>query len=131
MASTNRPLSPHLQIYKPQLTSMMSIMHRATGTALAVGTLLLVWWLIAAATGEDTFGDVQAFNVSWVGRLLLFGWSYALFYHLCNGIRHLFWDAGKGFELASAYRSGWVVVVVSIALTVIAWVWGYVSMGEF
>lgn len=131
MASTNRPLSPHLQIYKPQLTSMMSIMHRATGIALAVGTLLLVWWLIAAATGEDTFGDVQAFNVSWVGRLLLFGWSYALFYHLCNGIRHLFWDAGKGFELASAYRSGWVVVVVSIALTVIAWVWGYVSMGEF
>ena len=131
MASENRPLSPHLQVYKPQLTSVMSIIHRATGIALAVGMLLLVCWLIAAATGESAFNDVQAFNASWIGKLLLFGWSYALFYHLCNGIRHLFWDAGKGFELESAYRNGWLVVVASIALTVIAWVWGYASMGAF
>ena len=81
--------------------------------------MLLVCWLIAAATGESAFNDVQAFNASWIGKLLLFGWSYALFYHLCNGIRHLFWDAGKGFELESAYRNGWLVVAASIALTVI------------
>ena len=131
MASENRPLSPHLQVYRPQLTSIMSIMHRATGIALAAGTLLLVWWLIAAATGERAFDNVQAFNGSGVGKLLLFGWSYALFYHLCNGIRHLLWDTGKGFELAAAYRNGWLVVVVSFALTVTAWIWGYVSMGAF
>ena len=129
MASQNRPLSPHLQVYKPQLTSVMSIMHRATGIALAVGTLLLVFWLIAAATGERTFGDIQAFNASLIGKLLLFGWSFALFYHLCNGIRHLFWDAGKGFGLEAAYRNGRLVVVASIALTVLSWAWGYASMG--
>jgi len=131
MASQNRPLSPHLQVYKPQLTSVMSIMHRATGIALALGTLLLVCWLIAAATGERAFNDVQAFNASWIGRLLLLGWSYALFYHLCNGIRHLFWDAGKGFELDAAYRNGWLVVAASVVLTAAAWIWGYASMGAF
>jgi succinate dehydrogenase / fumarate reductase cytochrome b subunit len=131
MASQNRPLSPHLQVYKPQLTSVMSIMHRATGIALAVGTLLLLCWLIAAATGERAFNDVQAFNASWIGRLLLLGWSYALFYHLCNGIRHLFWDAGKGFELDAAYRNGWLVVAASVVLTAAAWIWGYASMGAF
>lgn len=131
MASQNRPLSPHLQVYKPQLTSVMSIMHRGTGIALAVGTLLLVWWLVAAATGESAYADVQAFMGSWIGRLMLFGWSYALFYHLCNGLRHLFWDAGKGFELETAYRNGWLVVAASVVLTVLAWVWGYHSMGAF
>ena len=129
MASDNRPLSPHLQVYKPQLTSVMSIMHRATGIALAAGTLLLVYWLVAASLGEGTFNDVQAFIASWVGKLVLFGWSYALFYHLCNGIRHLFWDAGMGLDLEIAYRNGWFVVVASIFLTVIAWVWGYISTG--
>ena len=129
MASDNRPLSPHLQVYKPQLTSVMSIMHRATGIALAAGTLLLVCWLVAAALGESTFNGVQAFVASWVGKFVLFGWSFALFYHLCNGIRHLFWDAGKGFGLEAAYRNGWLVVVASIALTVLAWVWGFASMG--
>ena len=129
MASDNRPLSPHLQVYKPQLTSVMSIMHRATGIALAAGTLLLVCWLVAAALGEGTFNGVQAFVASWVGKFVLFGWSFALFYHLCNGIRHLFWDAGMGLDLAIAYRNGWFVIVVSIFLTVVAWVWGYFSMG--
>ena len=129
MASENRPLSPHLQVYKPQLTSVMSIMHRATGIALAVGTLLLVCWLIAAATGESAFNDVQAFNASWIGKLLLFGWSYALFYHLCNGIRHLFWDAGKGFELETSHATDKVVIVAAVVLTILAWVWGYAAMG--
>ena len=76
MASPNRPLSPHLQVYKPQLTSVLSILHRATGIALAVGTLLLVWWLVAAATGENAFADVQAFIGSWIGKLLLLGRSF-------------------------------------------------------
>ena len=120
-----RPLSPHLQVYRPQLTSVLSITHRATGVALAVGTLVLVWWLVAAATGPEQFAVAQGFLGSWLGLLLLLGWSWSLFYHLCNGIRHLFWDAGKGFELKAAYASGWAVVLGSVALTVVAWLWGF------
>jgi len=131
MASPNRPLSPHLQVYKPQLTSVLSILHRATGIALAVGTLLLVWWLVAAATGENAFADVQAFIGSWIGKLLLLGWSFAIFYHTCNGIRHLFWDAGRGYELETAYATGRIVVAAAIILTIGAWLWGYASMGAF
>ena len=131
MASNNHPLSPHLQVYKPQLTTFMSITHRATGIALAVGTLMLVCWLIAAATGETAFAEVQAFLGSIVGRLLLLGWSYALFYHMCNGLRHLFWDAGKGFEIETAYMTGRIVIGVSVLLTIAAWVWGYAAMGAF
>jgi succinate dehydrogenase / fumarate reductase cytochrome b subunit len=129
MDTGGRPLSPHLQVYKPQITSVLSILHRITGVALAAGTLLLVWWLIAAAIGPGYFGTVQAVIGSWIGRLLLFGWSFALFYHLCNGIRHLFWDMGRGFELPTVAASGWAVVIVSIALTAAAWVWGYMAMG--
>jgi len=129
MASNNRPLSPHLQVYKPQLTTFMSITHRATGIALAVGTLMLVCWLIAAATGETAFNEVQAFLGSIVGPLLLLGWSFALFYHLCNGLRHLFWDAGKGFEIETAYMTGRIVIAASILLTIGAWLWGYAAMG--
>lgn len=129
MDTGGRPLSPHLQVYKPQLTSVLSIVHRLTGVALAAGTLLLVWWLIAAASGADAFNTVQMVIGSWIGRLLLFGWSFSLFYHLCNGIRHLFWDVGHGYELPTVAASGWAVVLISTALTVIAWVWGYMSMG--
>ena len=129
MASNNRPLSQHLQVYKPQLTTFMSITHRATGIALAVGTLMLVCWLIAAATGETAFNEVQAFLGSIVGRLLLLGWSFALFYHLCNGLRHLFWDAGKGFEIETAYMTGRIVIAASILLTIGAWLWGYAAIG--
>jgi succinate dehydrogenase / fumarate reductase cytochrome b subunit len=121
MSADRRPLSPHLQIYKPQLTSVLSISHRVTGVALAVGTLLLAWWLIAAAAGPDAFAVVQGFLGSWLGYLILFGFSYALMYHLCNGIRHLFWDAGYGFELETVYKSGWATVGASVVLTVIAW----------
>jgi succinate dehydrogenase / fumarate reductase cytochrome b subunit len=129
MASNNRPLSPHLQVYKPQLTTFMSITHRATGIALAIGTLMLVCWLIAAATGETAFNEVQAFLGSIVGRLLLLGWSFALFYHLCNGLRHLFWDAGRGFEIETAYMTGRIVIAASILLTIGAWLWGYAAIG--
>jgi succinate dehydrogenase / fumarate reductase cytochrome b subunit len=129
MSSENRPLSPHLQVYRPQLTSMLSILHRLTGVALAVGTLLLIYWLVAAATGPEAFAEAQRLIGSILGRLLLFGWSFALFYHLCNGIRHLYWDAGYGFELATVYRSGWLVVVASIGLTVASWAVGYAMRG--
>lgn len=127
--SAGRPLSPHLQIYRPQLTSVLSILHRLTGLALSVGTLLLVYWLIAAAAGEAAFAAAQGFLGSWLGRLLLFGWSFALFYHLANGIRHLFWDLGRGFELKSAYASGWAAVVAAAAMTLGAWIAGYAAMG--
>jgi succinate dehydrogenase / fumarate reductase, cytochrome b subunit len=117
-----RPLSPHLQIYRPQLTSVLSIMHRIAGVALALGAIVLVWWLIAGAVGERYFDLVQGFLRSWFGLLLLFGWSVALFYHLLNGIRHLFWDAGYGFELKQAYASGYAVLAGTAVLTVLAWV---------
>ncbi len=129
MSSDQRPLSPHLQVYKPQLTSMLSILHRATGVALAAGTLVLVWWLVAAAASPAYFAFVQGFVGSWIGLILLFGWTYALFYHLCNGVRHLFWDAGLGFELETAYASGWAVVAVSIGATVVAWIVGLAAGG--
>jgi succinate dehydrogenase cytochrome b subunit len=131
MSTGERPLSPHLQIYRPQITSVLSITHRATGIALSLGTLLLAWWLIALAAGPGPYGAVQGFLGSWIGRLLLFGWSWALFYHLCNGIRHLFWDAGLGFELPTVYRSGWTVVAASVVLTFVAWFWGYANLGAF
>lgn len=120
MRQAGRPLSPHLQIYKPQLTSVLSILHRATGVALAAGTLLLVWWLLAAASGPAAYGQAQAFLGSWLGILLLIGWTFALFFHLCNGIRHLLWDSGYGFDLATTYATGWTVVGASAGLTLIA-----------
>ncbi len=126
MIPAERPLSPHLQIYKPQLTSVLSITHRLTGLALSVGAVLLVWWLVAAAAGDRAFAAAQGFWGSWFGLLLLFGWSYALFFHLCNGIRHLCWDAGHGFELRTTYLSGWTVLAVSAALTILAWIIGLV-----
>ncbi|HXP30299.1 MAG TPA: succinate dehydrogenase, cytochrome b556 subunit [Stellaceae bacterium] len=126
----DRPLSPHLQIYKPQLTSLLSITHRATGLAVSVGTVLLLWWLIAAAAGDAAYATTQAFWGSWIGILLLLGWSYSLFYHLCNGIRHLAWDTGHGFDIATTYRSGWTVVGASVVLTLVAWVIGIIVLGQ-
>lgn len=125
MAHVERPLSPHLQIYKPQISSVLSILHRATGIALGVGTLILAWWLIALASGPDAYRVMTKIVGSLPGRILLLGFTWALFYHLCNGIRHLFWDAGRGFELPTMARSGWAVVVGSATLTVLAWVLAY------
>jgi succinate dehydrogenase cytochrome b subunit len=124
MISDPRPLSPHLQVYRWQLTSVMSILHRASGVALAVGAILLVSWVGAAADGPQPYAAFQGFMGSWLGLLLLFGWSVALFYHLCNGIRHLWWDTGRGLELTSVYASGWTVVIATAALTIIAWIAG-------
>jgi succinate dehydrogenase / fumarate reductase cytochrome b subunit len=102
----------------------MSILHRASGVALTAGAILLVWWLGAASDGPEAYAAIQGFLGSWVGRVLLFGWSVALFYHLCNGLRHLWWDTGRGFELRSVYASGWAVVAGTVLLTLIAWVAG-------
>jgi len=124
----SRPLSPHLQIYRPQITSVLSISHRATGLALSLGTLLLVWWLVALARGPEAFASVQSFVGSWLGRLLLLGWTFSLFFHLANGIRHLCWDTGYGFEIKTAEISGWVVVAAAAVLTVIVWVAGLAAM---
>ena len=121
MTSDPRPLSPHLQVYRWQLTSVLSILHRFTGVALSVGTILLVWWLVAAAEGPESYERAQTFLGSWVGRILLFGWSLALFYHLCNGLRHLWWDTGRGFELRQVYAGGWFVLAATIVLTAAAW----------
>ena len=121
MTPAQRPLSPHLQVYRWQLTSVMSILHRASGVALAAGTILLVWWLGAASDGPGPYAGVQAFLGSWLGRILLFGWSLALFYHLCNGIRHLVWDTGHGLDLKSTYLGGWLVLGGTAMLTLIAW----------
>ena len=130
MPAQNRPLSPHLQVYRPQLTSVLSIVHRMTGVALAFGTLLLVYWLVAVASGPVAYDTAQGLIGSVLGRLLLFGWSVALFYHLCNGIRHLFWDAGFLLELPAVYRSGWAVVVATLVLTLISWAAGYAARGS-
>jgi succinate dehydrogenase / fumarate reductase cytochrome b subunit len=121
---TSRPLSPHLQIYKWQLTSVLSILHRATGIALAVGALYLATWVIYAAASPRAYALFQSFNTSILGRIVLGGWLFSAFYHLCNGIRHLFWDAGYGFALKDAYRSGWTVVGVSLLATALSWIVG-------
>ena len=124
MNSSHRPLSPHLQVYRPQLTSVLSITHRATGIGLSFGIILLITWLVAAAAGVNYFNMVNSVITSWFGKLVLLGFTWALFYHLCNGIRHLFWDAGFGFELSTVYRSGYATVAGSIILTATAWIIG-------
>jgi succinate dehydrogenase / fumarate reductase cytochrome b subunit len=124
MRSADRPLSPHLQIYRWQLTSVLSILHRAAGVVLSAGAILLVWWLVAAASGPEAYEGVEDFLGSWLGLLLLFGWTVALFYHLCNGIRHLVWDTGYALDLKSVYVGGWVVVGATGVLTFVAWVAG-------
>jgi succinate dehydrogenase / fumarate reductase cytochrome b subunit len=120
----HRPLSPHQQVYKWQITSVMSILHRATGIALSVGALYLATWVIYAASNPTAYALFQSFNTSILGRIVLGGWLFCAFYHLCNGIRHLFWDAGYGFELKDAYRSGWIVVAVALVATVVSWIVG-------
>jgi len=129
MARSNRPLSPNLQIYRPQLTSVLSISHRIIGIVMSNGAMLLVSWLVAAAVGPQAYAAIQGFLGSWIGLTLLLGWTFSLFFHLCNGIRHLVWDAGLGFDLRTIYASGWAVVVASAALTIAAWIMSFVVIG--
>ena len=129
MAQAQRPLSPHLQIYKPQLTSLLSITHRLTGVFLTFGTVLLVYWLYSIAAGEASYAVSMAVLASFPGRLLLLFCTFSLFYHLANGIRHLAWDTGNGFELESVYRTGQFVLVTAGALTLITWIIAYSVKG--
>lgn len=117
----NRPLSPHLQVYKLPLPAVLSIIHRGTGVVLAIGTLLVTYWLAALAGGEESFNSANAILGSWFGKLVLFGWSWALFYHLSNGIRHLMWDTGFGFDLPTTYLTGKIVIAASFVLTILLW----------
>ena len=125
MANVERPLSPHISIYRPQITSTLSILHRITGVVLGIGTLVLTWWLVAAATGDAYYALVVDLLSSWLGRLIVLGFTWCLFFHLCNGIRHLFWDAGYGFEISTVTKSGWLVVVAATAITLLAWIAAY------
>ena len=126
-----RPLSPHIQIYRWTLTMFLSILHRATGVALYAGTLLLVWWLMAAATGPEAFALFQGVAGSWIGRLVLFGYTWALFHHMFGGIKHFIWDTGAGFELSAVEWISRGATVIPILLTLISWVLAYKFTGAF
>jgi succinate dehydrogenase / fumarate reductase cytochrome b subunit len=119
-----RPLSPHVQVYRWPLSMALSILHRITGVALGAGTLLLTWWLVAAAVSDQAFATAQWFIGSAFGLLLLFGWSLALVFHFYSGIRHLAWDAGFGFESQDYNTSGWAVVIATGVTTVLVWAIG-------
>lgn len=129
MANKNRPLSPHLQVYKWELHMLASILHRATGVALGVGTILLTWWLVAVSSGPSYFALVNDIMSSTLGRFVLFGFSYALIYHLLNGLRHLRWDMGKGLSKESAAASGKIMMIMSVIITLGIWYLGYAKAG--
>jgi succinate dehydrogenase / fumarate reductase cytochrome b subunit len=123
-----RPLSPFMigPYYKPQLTSMLSIVHRICGVGLSVGSVLLVAWFVSLASGPWAYAAFARHVDAWYGQLLLLGWSWALLYHLCNGVRHLAWDLGYGYSIPAVYRSGYIMVATSFALTAAAWGVAYV-----
>jgi len=129
VATRTRPLSPHITVYRWPITMAVSILHRVTGGALYFGTLLVAWWLIATATSEAQFDLVNDVYGSWFGRLVLFGYSWALVHHMLGGIRHLIWDTGAVLEKHAATRIAWVNVVLSIVLTILVWVAGYAVRG--
>jgi succinate dehydrogenase / fumarate reductase cytochrome b subunit len=116
-----RPLSPNIQVYRPQLTSVLSIANRITGVALSACAVVLVIWLVAAARGPDAYSRFQLVLGSWPGLILLLAASFAFFLHLCGGLRHLVWDSVQAFELRQIYASGWIVVIASVALTLASW----------
>jgi succinate dehydrogenase / fumarate reductase cytochrome b subunit len=116
----NRPLSPHLQVYRPQLTSITSILTRITGNALIVASLMIVWWLLAASTGPEYFAVANGFVTSWFGDLVMFLSLWALWYHTLAGIRHLIWDNAKMLEIENAEMLGWIAVIGSVVLTVLS-----------
>ena len=126
---SKRPLSPHLQIYRPQLTSFLSITHRGTGVFLSLGSILILFWLAAGALGEEPYRAIQDCINSVPGKVAMLAWTFAFFFHLMNGIRHLFWDIGLGFELINAYRSGYTVLFSSIVLTAAVWAYGILEWG--
>lgn len=124
-ADRDRPLSPHLQIYRLPLNAVLSITHRLTGLLLALGAVGVVTMLVAAASGSQVFQSFHAAATHWLGQIVLVGFTLALYYHLCAGIRHLVWDAGYGYELQTATRTSWAVIVGAIVLTVLTWLLAY------
>jgi succinate dehydrogenase / fumarate reductase cytochrome b subunit len=122
MAKVERPLSPHLQVYRWYFTMALSIAHRATGVAMATGLLFLTWWLVALASGPGAFGVVRAIVDSWFGTLVLLVYTFIVFYHMGNGVRHLVWDAGYGYDIEVARRSGMAVLVFAGVMTVLTWI---------
>lgn len=125
----SRPLSPHLQIYRPMLTMMMSIVHRITGAALYFGMLLLAWWLIAAASGPNAYANFEWFMGTFIGRVVLFGYTWALFHHLLGGLRHLIWDTLHGLEPTERELLTLWTLIGSVTLTLVVWGIGYLAMG--
>jgi len=128
-APNSRPLSPHLQVYRPQITSFLSIIHRLTGVALTAGALLFSYWIISTSYGESAFNTAQSLLGSWFGQFVMFGFTFAIFYHLCNGIRHMAWDAGRGYDMPTLRKSGWFVVIISLSLTALTWIAAYTQTG--
>ena len=122
MSNTERPLSPHLSIYRWPITMTLSILHRITGVAMSVGLIVLAGWLVAVAAGGADYERLTTLMSSLFGRICLIGWSFAFFLHLANGVRHLFWDLGHGFEIKQANASAWFVLLLAIAMTAIFWV---------
>jgi succinate dehydrogenase / fumarate reductase cytochrome b subunit len=121
MSNTERPLSPHISIYRWPITMLLSILHRATGIAMSLGFVVFVAWLFDAALGPDAYAAFTAAMGSMVGKVLLIGWSLAFFYHLSNGVRHLYWDTGRGLEKAQASASSWWVLIIAAVLTAVFW----------
>ena len=117
MKLVKRPLSPHLQVYKPQLTLVLSITHRGTGVFLSLGALVLTYWLVSLALSEELFNSFHLHTTFWYGKLFLIGFVFSLYYHLTNGIRHLFWDIGLGLEISTTYKSGYFTIFISVVLT--------------
>jgi succinate dehydrogenase / fumarate reductase cytochrome b subunit len=124
-----RPLSPHLQVYRWQVQMVTSILHRATGIVLVVGSLIVTWGLLALAAGPESWSIFTAFTRSAIGFLILFGWSWSLAFHLLNGIRHLVQDAGYGYKIDAFVRSSWIAIFGSLALTVLIWVVAMMQRG--
>ena len=131
MARSDRPLSPHLDIYRWEISNTLSILHRLTGVMLSAGALVLVGWLLALAAGRDAYSGLYAWLAGPLGLLMLFGWTFCFFYHLGNGVRHLFWDIGRGFEQHRARLTGVIVVIFSIVMTLVFWVTALARTGSF
>ncbi len=129
MSNITRPLSPHISIYRQQITSVLSILHRITGVALYVGMGLIIVFLVVVGYYPENYTLFHNYLTSFIGRLLLFGWTLALYFHLFNGIRHLFWDIGKGFDIPSVNKSGWAVVIFTLLASVASWAIAYYNSG--
>jgi len=129
MAAQNRPVSPHLQIYRFMWTMALSISHRMSGVFLTIGAIFLVYWLVSVASGPAAYDTARELISSWPGQVLMFAWTLAFYFHFCNGLRHLFWDAGRGLEISQARASAYLVIAATLILTAVTWVAAYMVNG--